>query len=97
MDNIAICLYHFLIYFHVFSRLTTNSYFLVNWYLLLKMSGSCNNPSFPVELKDEICFKDEPLEDSVDTVFNNSSTYSTLQGHSLKTEDFVWVSACTRI
>ena len=76
---------------------TEKKHFCVNWYLLLKMSSNCNNPGFAVELKDEICFKDEPLEDSVDTAFNNSSTYPTLQGHSLKIEDFVWVSACTRI
>ena len=61
------------------------------------MSSDCNNPNFPMKFKDEICFKDEPLEDSVEgTVFNESSIYSTRQEHTVKCEDAVLVSACTR-
>lgn len=61
------------------------------------MNSNYNTCSLPVIFQDEIDVEDEPIEDSVDTIFNDSSINSDLQEHTLNTENVVWVSICIRI
>ena len=53
-----------------------------------------NDSISPVDVKDEICFKDEPLEYYPEEAFSSiSSEHSALQGLNLKQEDILPVSS----
>ena len=53
-----------------------------------------NDSSSPVDVKNEICLKDEPLEYYPEEAFSSiSSEHSALQGLNLKPEDIFPVSS----
>ena len=51
------------------------------------MNSNYNTCSLPVIFQDEIDVEDEPIEDSVDTIFNDSSINADLQEHTLNTQN----------